>query len=182
MVQVQGFHVTGADGFVDIKSKEARSANMAKICSKNTRPETFIRSALHKSGFRFYVNSNLVEGRPDLYFPKRRIAVFVHGCYWHRHAGCKFSYYPKSNAEFWNAKFVTNKKRDALVAETLLHTGVRVLIIWECVVKKMMKDNILCQEHLKQISDFILSSNIELCEISHLTSCRQAIDGCISVI
>jgi len=147
---------------MDIKSKEARSLNMSKIRSKNTKPEFFIRSELHKQGLRFYVNSKLIEGHPDVYFPKKRVAVFVNGCYWHRHKNCKFAYYPKSNTAFWLAKFETNKKRDMIVIEKLRCSGVRVLIIWECIVKSMMKDDTVCKNYLAKISDFISSDKIFL--------------------
>lgn len=145
---------------MDIKSKEARSLNMSKIRSKNTKPEVFIRSKLHKQGFRFYVNSKLIEGHPDIYFTKKKVAIFVNGCYWHRHENCKFAYYPKSNVEFWLAKFEANKKRDALVMEMLNQSGVRILVIWECTVKKMMKDDLVCSDYIDKISNFILSNRI----------------------
>lgn len=142
---------------MDIKSKRERSLNMSKIRSKDTRPEMFIRSQLHKQGLRFNVNSNLAEGHPDIYFPKKQVAVFVHGCYWHRHENCKYAYYPKSNIDFWLAKFETNKKRDADVMRRLQYSGIRILIVWECTVKKMMKNDIVCEDVLEKVKKFILS-------------------------
>lgn len=142
---------------MDIKSKQKRSINMSKIRSKNTKPEMFIRSQLHKQGFRFNVNSKLAEGHPDIYFPKKRVAVFIHGCYWHRHENCKYAYYPKSNTDFWLTKFETNKKRDTIVIKRLQHSGIRVLIVWECTVKKMMKDDISCKSYLSKVMEFIQS-------------------------
>lgn len=123
---------------MDIKSKEERSRNMAKIRSKDTKPEMFIRSLLHSKGYRFRVNNKDVFGKPDIYFPKKQIAVFIHGCYWHRHKQCKYSYTPKSNIEFWQAKFKTNTLRDETVKSHLQHDGIRILVIWECTVKKMI--------------------------------------------
>lgn len=140
---------------MDIKSKEERSRNMAKIQAKNTKPELFIRSELHKRGFRFRVNCKLVEGHPDIYFAKKRIAIFVHGCYWHRHPGCKFSYTPKSNVDFWVKKFTNNVERDKMVIEILQNEGVRTVIIWECTVKKMMSDQVIKEECLTKIQTFI---------------------------
>ncbi len=147
---------------MDIKSKDARSLNMSNIRSKNTKPEIFIRSELHKQGLRFYVNSKLVEGHPDIYFSKKKVAVFINGCYWHRHENCKLAYSPKSNTAFWLAKFDANKKRDIIVAEKLRCSGIRVLIIWECTVKKMMRDDVDCKNCLTRINDFILSDDVFL--------------------
>lgn len=140
---------------MDIKSKEARSLNMSKIRAKNTRPELFIRSELHKRGFRFRVNSKLVEGHPDIYFTKKRIAVFIHGCYWHRHHNCKFSYTPKSNVDFWMKKFASNVERDKTVMKILQKEGIRIVLIWECTVKKMMSDAAIKDECLTKIQTFI---------------------------
>jgi len=110
---------------------------MAKIRSRDTRPEVYIRSALFKRNFRFRVHYKAVEGRPDIYFPRIKAAIFIHGCYWHRHDGCKYAYTPKSHTDFWLAKFEENKKRDSLVYEKLIQNDIRVLIIWECTVRNM---------------------------------------------
>ena len=150
---------------MDIKSKEERSRNMAEIRSKNTRPELFIRSELHKRGFRFRVNFNAVEGHPDIYFTRKRIAVFVHGCYWHRHPGCKFSYTPKSNVDFWMKKFAGNVERDKKVMRILQSEGVRTILIWECTIKRMMSDETVNNVYLTRIQTFINDSepqNLEL--------------------
>jgi DNA mismatch endonuclease (patch repair protein) len=112
---------------MDIKTKEKRSQNMAKIQAKNTKPEIYIRSALHKLNLRFRVNYKDINGQPDLYFTKKKVAIFVHGCYWHRHENCKYTYMPKSNMEFWNTKFESNKNRDRLVINSLMQEGIRVL-------------------------------------------------------
>lgn len=128
---------------------------MARIQAKNTKPELFIRSELHKRGFRFRVNSKLVEGHPDIYFTKKRIAIFIHGCYWHRHLDCKFSYIPKSNVDFWMKKFASNVERDKMVMRILQNEGVRTVLIWECTVKKMMSDEVIKEECLTKIQTFI---------------------------
>lgn len=140
---------------MDIKSKEERSRNMSKIRAKNTKPELFMRSELHKLGYRFRVNSKLVEGHPDIYFTKKHVAVFVHGCYWHRHTDCKFAYIPKSNVDFWMKKFANNIERDKKVMDVLRKEHIRVIIIWECTVKKMMSDNLIKEDCLSRITAFI---------------------------
>ena len=140
---------------MDIKTKEERSRNMSKIRAKDTKPELFIRSELHKHGYRFRVNSKLVEGHPDIYFTKKRIAVFVHGCYWHRHGGCKYAYTPKSNQNFWFKKFASNVERDKIVMDVLENKNIRVMIIWECTVKKMMSDCSVRREYMEKVEAFI---------------------------
>lgn len=128
---------------------------MAKIRAKNTKPELFIRSELHKRGFRFRVNSELVEGHPDIFFTKKRIAIFIHGCYWHRHLNCKFSYTPKSNVDFWMKKFAANVERDKIVMEILQKENIRIILIWECTVKRMMSDDDIKKECFTKIQSFI---------------------------
>lgn len=132
---------------------------MSKIRSKNTRPELFIRSELFKRKHRFRVNYSIVEGRPDIYFSRIKVAVFVHGCYWHRHGGCKFAYTPKSNNEFWLSKFSANQKRDGIVNEALLNSGIRVLVIWECSIKKMKNNTCIYNEMMSRIENFIFREN-----------------------
>ena len=138
---------------------------MSKIRSKNTKPEVYIRSALFKRNYRFRVNHNGVEGCPDIYFTRKKAAIFVHGCYWHRHDNCKYAYTPKSNLDFWLAKFEANKKRDAAVCDTLLDGGARVLIIWECTVKKIKSDPESYNDVMMRIDDFILNENEKFLEI-----------------
>ena len=118
---------------------QKRSANMAAIKSRDTKPELFIRKALFKDGFRYRIAANNIPGHPDLYLARYNIAIFVHGCFWHRHYGCRFAYSPKSRVEFWTKKFEDNMKRDAEVKRLLENTGTRVLIIWECAIKQASK-------------------------------------------
>ena len=150
---------------MDIKSKEERSLNMAKIRAKNTKPELFIRSELHKLGYRFRVNSKLVEGHPDIYFSKKKIALFVHGCYWHRHTDCKYAYTPKSNVDFWMKKFASNIDRDKVVMDTLKKENVRVIVVWECTVKKMMADDSIKKNMLTRIESFINDKTPQMIEL-----------------
>jgi DNA mismatch endonuclease (patch repair protein) len=117
---------------MDIVSSEKRSAMMANIKGRNTRPEMVVRRAAHRLGLRYRLHRRDLPGSPDLVFPRRRIALFVHGCYWHRHNGCKYAYTPKSNVEFWQKKFQTNVDRDIRVRQELEAGGWNVVIIWEC--------------------------------------------------
>ena len=125
---------------MDIKSPEERSINMSHIRSRDTAPEIFIRKSLFADGYRYVIGSRQIPGHPDLWMPKYNVAVFIHGCFWHRHDGCKYAYNPKSRTEFWQTKFDNNKKRDQQVRELLHEANIRQLIIWECTVKQMMKD------------------------------------------
>jgi len=150
---------------VDIKSEEARSENMAKIRLKDTKPEIFIRSALFSRNFRYRVNYKAVEGHPDIYFTRAKVAIFIHGCYWHRHDGCKFAYVPKSNSDFWLTKFESNTKRDSTVCEALLSAGIRVLIVWECTIRKMKRNTKFYEDSLECIERFISEQNQQFAEI-----------------
>ena len=115
----------------DVVDQATRSRMMSGIRGKNTKPELLVRSHLHRKGLRFRLHANL-PGKPDLVFPKYRTAVFVHGCFWHRHPDCRYAATPKTNDEFWQTKFAANVKRDALAQEKLTTLGWRVLVVWEC--------------------------------------------------
>ena len=117
----------GADVTDLVRSKIMR-ANRAK----DTGPEIRLRKALHAMGFRFRVNVRTLPGSPDVVLPKYRTALFVHGCYWHHHAGCKRATVPKQNADFWREKFERNRIRDAENTQALLALGWRVGVVWEC--------------------------------------------------
>jgi DNA mismatch endonuclease (patch repair protein) len=140
---------------MDIKSVEARSRNMAKIKSTRTAPEMFVRSRFYKRGLRYRANCAGIPGKPDLYFPGRRVAVFVQGCYWHRHPGCKYAYTPASRPEFWLPKLEGNRIRDLRVREELKGRGIRVLIVWECTVRRMMRNDEFCGAVLEQAIRFV---------------------------
>lgn len=115
----------------DIVDKETRSRMMSAIRGKNTKPELIVRSYLHRAGLRFRLHARL-PGKPDLVFPKYDTVVFVHGCFWHRHKGCRFATTPSSNASFWQEKFDANVQRDLLVKKTLRKLGWQVRVIWAC--------------------------------------------------
>ena len=139
----------------DIKNKEARSQNMAAIKSKNTKPEQFIRHELFMRGFRYRNNVSYIPGHPDLYLAKYRTAVFINGCFWHRHRNCKYAYMPKSNVSFWNTKFKANMKRDELVRSQLLDQNIKCLDIWECSIKKAARYSENRDDLFKSIIDFL---------------------------
>ena len=105
---------------------------MSRIRGKDTCPEKQVRSALHRAGYRFRLHRKDLPGHPDIVLPKYRTVVFVHGCFWHRHKGCRFAYTPKSRTAFWNEKFQDNIKRDCRNARALRTLGWRVVTVWEC--------------------------------------------------
>ncbi len=115
---------------------EKRSRNMSAIKSKNTKPELVVRRSLHAMGYRFRLHKSNLPGKPDIVLPKYKIALFVHGCFWHRHEGCKHSTIPKTRTEFWIEKFRSNVERDKLNQAKLISMGWTPLIIWECETKK----------------------------------------------
>lgn len=112
----------------------ARSALMRRVKRTGTAPEMVVRSAAHRMGFRFRVNRADFAGRPDLVFPRYRSVIFVHGCFWHRHLGCRKASVPATRPDYWAAKFARNVKRDAAAMRAIRQRGWRVLIIWECQV------------------------------------------------
>lgn len=116
----------------DIVSRKRRSEMMAGIRGRNTRPELIVRSTLHRLGFRFRLHSRALPGRPDVVLSRHKIAVFVHGCFWHRHSNCRFAYEPKTNRAFWAEKFRRNVVRDRAVVRELRKSGWAVLVVWEC--------------------------------------------------
>uniref|UniRef100_UPI004047272E very short patch repair endonuclease n=1 Tax=Yoonia sp. TaxID=2212373 RepID=UPI004047272E len=121
---------------IDIVDQQTRSRMMSGIKGKNTRPELALRRAIHARGFRYRLHAADVLGRPDLVFPKHNAVVFVHGCFWHRHAECRFTTIPSTRPEFWQTKFEANVARDSAVRGALLAAGWRVSTVWECAVRK----------------------------------------------
>jgi DNA mismatch endonuclease (patch repair protein) len=124
---------------MDILSKEKRSWNMSRIRSKNTKPEIAVRSLLHRAGYRFRLHVNYLPGKPDIVLPKHKTVIFVHGCFWHRHPGCKYAYTPKSKRKFWGKKFKQNIERHKKVTRELEIIGWRVIVAWECEVSNTRK-------------------------------------------
>jgi len=116
-------------------SPEHRSWNMSRIRNKDTRPEKCLRSLLHRAGFRFRLHVPKLPGKPDLVLPRYQTVIFVHGCYWHRHPGCKNATIPRTHTDFWVAKFQGTVKRDRETADKLMNQGWRVITVWECELK-----------------------------------------------
>lgn len=108
---------------------------MSRIRSRDTAPELAVRKVLYRMGYRYRLHSTAVPGKPDIVLKKFKSVIFVHGCFWHRHPGCKFAYTPKSREEFWTKKFELNVRRDEVVKKQLSELGWRNLIIWECETK-----------------------------------------------
>jgi DNA mismatch endonuclease, patch repair protein len=116
----------------DIVSVQVRSRMMASIGGKNTRPELAVRSYLHRAGLRFRLHDRQLPGTPDIALPRYRAVVFVHGCFWHRHTGCRFASTPATRADFWAAKFAGNVARDKRKGDALRAAGWQVHTVWEC--------------------------------------------------
>ena len=136
----------------DIKSPEERSRNMSAIRSKDTKPELYLRKLLFSNGLRYRKNVQKLPGCPDMYFAGYHAAIFVHGCFWHRHAGCKYAYTPKTRLEFWQQKFEANIRRDRIVHEKLAAMGIRSLVVWECTLREMKKEP---NKEMSVISDIL---------------------------
>lgn len=117
---------------VDRLTREQRSANMRAIRSRDTEPELLVRRLLHRHGYRYRLNLRVQGFRPDIVFPARQMAIFVHGCFWHRHPGCRFATNPSTRPEFWRTKFERNVARDTRVAVALAAAGWEQMVVWEC--------------------------------------------------
>ena len=120
---------------MDIWSGKKRSEVMSRIKNKNTKPEITLRKALFARGFRYRVNVGKLPGKPDIVLPKYKTIIFVHGCFWHGHPGCKYAYVPKSNTKFWTTKISTNRGRDITTERKLVEMGWRVITVWECEIR-----------------------------------------------
>jgi len=139
---------------------------MSRIRGKNTKPEKYIRRLLYHAGFRYRVNYKLLPGTPDIYLSKYKTVLFINGCFWHRHKGCRYATTPKSNMEFWENKFRRNIKRDQIVYEKLREEGYKVLVVWECTINQMMKDSDYEKEILDAVIKEIRKESIEFTEFS----------------
>lgn len=116
----------------DRLSPEERSSHMRRIRGRDTRPETRVRRALYDLGCRYRLHRRDLPGTPDIVLPKRRLAIFVHGCFWHQHLGCRLARLPKTRPEYWLPKFHRNAERDKKVVAALTEMGWRPVIVWEC--------------------------------------------------
>lgn len=123
---------------VDVVDSATRSRMMAGIQGKNTKPELLVRKYLHGRGLRFRLHAKKLPGKPDLVFPKHKVVVFVHGCFWHRHSGCKYATTPSSRKSFWTNKLSENVDRDSYQIAALGELGWRVFVVWECELRNNM--------------------------------------------
>lgn len=133
---------------MDTVSPEKRSWMMARIRGKNTKPEKSVRSLLHGMGYRFRLHGKRLPGKPDIVLPKHKVVIFVHGCFWHGHEGCKRATLPTTRQDFWNKKISGNKERDRRNITALEALGYRCLIVWQCEIKDTESLN-------RRLSDFI---------------------------
>lgn len=131
----------------DRVTSEKRSEIMRAVHGKNTGPELIVRSAAHRLGLRFRLHDSRLPGRPDMVLAKWKTVIFINGCYWHRHRGCRKATTPKSNTEFWKAKFASNQARDRRNYRKLIALGWRVLIVWQCEVKSAEQASALLSVH-----------------------------------
>lgn len=127
----------------DVHSPKTRRYNMSRIRSKDTKPEEIVRKYLFSKGFRYRKNDARFPGKPDIVLPKYKTVIFVNGCFWHKHEGCKYFVWPENNAEFWRNKIMSNVERDKRKYEQIQQQGWRVLIIWECELKSQVRGDSL---------------------------------------
>ncbi len=121
---------------MDRHTPEQRKRNMSAVKSKNTKPEILVRKALHAMGYRFRLHVKELPGKPDIVLPKYKTVIFVNGCFWHRHEGCKYASTPTTNVDFWEAKFKENTTRDKQKTVLLESDGWKVVVLWTCEIKK----------------------------------------------
>jgi len=136
---------------MDTLSKSARSALMAKIKGKNTHPETIVRKFLFSNGFHYRLHDKRYPGSPDIVIPKYRTVIFVHGCFWHGHKNCRASRLPTTNVEYWQEKIQENIERDKRKIKSLKDDDWKVIVIWECKIKKKKQRDIELNKIVKKI-------------------------------
>ena len=141
----------------DIISPEQRSRNMSAIHSRDTKPEVYLRKLLFAKGYRYRIAPDYVPGHPDIFLRKYNTAIFVHGCFWHRHQDCKYAYMPKTRVDFWQKKFDDNVRRDKIIINELHKRDIKCLIVWECAIRQMMKKPETENCILEKCVDFMVS-------------------------
>ena len=124
---------------MDVHDQKTRSYNMSRVKGKDTKPEEIVRKYLFSQGFRYRKNDKRLPGKPDIVLPKYKTVIFVNGCFWHKHEGCKYFVWPKSTSEFWKEKIESNIVRDKKQYEELKNAGWHVIIVWECELKKKQR-------------------------------------------
>ena len=128
---------------MDVHNKETRSYNMSRIKGRKTKPEEIIAKYLFSQGFRYRRNVKKLPGTPDIVLKKYKTVIFVNGCFWHMHEGCKYFAWPKDNSEFWKNKLLTNKERDEKEKKGIEELGWKVIVVWECQLKKAERERTL---------------------------------------
>ncbi len=136
---------------MDVHSKETRSYNMSRIKGKDTKPEMLVRRFLHAHGYRYRLHAKNLPGKPDIVLPKYKTVIFIHGCFWHGHRGCKYFVVPKTRTDWWLNKINGNKENDTKAARALKKDGWRIITLWECDLKASFKNKTLLSL-LKKIS------------------------------
>jgi DNA mismatch endonuclease (patch repair protein) len=144
---------------MDVHDKDTRSYNMSKISAKNTSIEIIVRKFLHNNGFRYRLHNKGIPGNPDIVFPKKKIAIFLNGCFFHKHENCNFAATPKTNEEFWKKKIEGNIERDKKNEELLNKNGWNVIIIWECEIEPRKQKSLKRELVLKQLRNRIFEIN-----------------------
>jgi DNA mismatch endonuclease (patch repair protein) len=119
----------------DVHDKKTRSYNMSRIRSKNTKPEMLVRKFLHAQGFRYKLHDKKLAGKPDIVLSKYKTVIFIHGCFWHGHKGCKYFVVPKTRTEWWLNKINSNIANDAKAAKALKKEGWKIIHLWECTLR-----------------------------------------------
>jgi DNA mismatch endonuclease (patch repair protein) len=127
----------------DVHTKAQRSYNMSRIKGKDTKPEMLVRRFLHANGFRYKLHDKTLPGKPDIVLPKYKTVIFIHGCFWHGHANCKYFTIPKTKTEWWSNKINGNKENDAKAVKTLKKDGWKIITIWACKLKTGKLENTL---------------------------------------
>lgn len=151
----------------DIVNPSQRSRMMAGIRGKGTKPELLVRRLLSADGFRYRLHRNDLPGTPDIVMPGRRIAIFVHGCFWHRHLECKYARQPSSNSVFWHKKLGRNVQRDQEAFSALKAAGWRVLVVWECATRSRPAISALRGLMSQWIESDAATGEISLTQILH---------------
>ena len=140
----------------DVHTPKQRSYNMSCIRGTNTKPEELVRKYLFSQGFRYRKNDARLPGKPDIVLPKYKTVIFVNGCFWHAHEGCKYFVWPKNNADFWKKKIEGNIQRDRCNYRLLTQQGWKIIVVWECELKKKVVEQTLEKlvKEIKKEEDF----------------------------